>query len=221
MTDRLDDSPQPGSPSSPAEEPSTLNAEPTKPPYVIEGARSARARCKSCRKKIEKGALRLGILVVGPFGPGYMWHHLNCAAGRQYDRLEEAYELEAWKNATDPVKVPTLESLKQLQEKASERRANRKRPPYAERAPSGRSSCKHCGEIIEKNAWRVVLGREVEFGSQVRTAPINVLPAHVPDVLDEPDCTSNADDFAAALKANSGLDEPDLTEVLGAIGPMQ
>ena len=201
--------------------PSLTAEEEEKPPYVIEGARSSRARCKTCRKKIAKGALRLGVLVVGPFGPGYMWHHLNCAAGRQYEKLEEAYRLEAWREATAPPDVPSLESLRQLQEKAADRRANRKYPPYVERAPSGRSSCKHCGQAIEKGAWRVVLGREVEFGSQVRTTPINVLPEHVGAVINEPDCTSNADDFETALTDNSDVSPNELAEVLKTIGSLR
>ena len=200
--------------------PSLTAEEQEKPPYVIEGARSSRARCKTCRKKIAKGGLRLGVLVVGPFGPGYMWHHLNCAAGRLYEKLEEAYRLEAWREAAEPPDVPSLESLRHLQEKAAERRANRKYPPYAERAPSGRSNCKHCGQPIEKGAWRVVLGREVQFGSQVRTAQINVLPEHVVAVLNEADCTSNANDLASTLAENSDISPNELQEVLRAMGPL-
>ena len=69
------------------------------PPYVIEGARSARSKCKTCRKKIDKDVLRIGILIEGPYGTGYMWHHLKCAARRMYDKVEEAYSMEAWKFA--------------------------------------------------------------------------------------------------------------------------
>ena len=29
------------------------------PPYVIEGARSSRSKCKTCRRKIDKDVLRL------------------------------------------------------------------------------------------------------------------------------------------------------------------
>ncbi|MFT4541193.1 MAG: hypothetical protein ACI841_005378 [Planctomycetota bacterium] len=195
--------------------------EEAKPAFIIEGARSARARCKTCRKKIDKGALRLGILVVGPYGPGHMWHHLNCAAGRLFDKVEEAYAVEAWKEAAEEVKVPTLDSLRLLKEKAVEKKAKAKRPPYAERAPSGRSSCKHCSETIEKDAWRIVMGREVQFGNQVRTQPINVLPAHVPEVLTEEDSVSKVDDFHQALEQNSKLEEADLAEVLAEIGPLE
>ena len=79
-------------------------------PYVIEGARSSRSRCKTCRRTIDKGALRIGMLIEGPYGTGYLWHHLRCAARRQFDRVAEAYEAEAWKEAKEaPSKVPELE----------------------------------------------------------------------------------------------------------------
>ena len=72
------------------------------PLYVIEGARSGRSRCKSCRRAISKGALRLGVLIEGPYGKGYLWHHLSCAARHRFDSVEEAYGLEAWKEAKEP-----------------------------------------------------------------------------------------------------------------------
>ncbi|MDH3284344.1 MAG: PARP-type zinc finger-containing protein, partial [Acidobacteriota bacterium] len=83
------------------------------PPYVIENARSGRSRCKTCRRTIDKGALRLGVLIEGPFGAGHMWHHLKCAARKMIDRVEEAYALEAWRQAkTPPESVPDLEQLR-------------------------------------------------------------------------------------------------------------
>ena len=60
--------------------------EPKLAAYVIEGARSSRSRCKSCRRKIDKGVLRIGVLIEGPYGTGYLWHHLRCAARRQFER---------------------------------------------------------------------------------------------------------------------------------------
>ena len=208
---------QPDSEASPDEGP----PEPEKPPYIIEGARSGRARCKTCRKTIDKGALRIGVLVVGPYGPGHMWHHLRCAAGRLFDKVEEAYQAQAWQYAAEKVEVPSLDSLRALKEKSDERKATRKRPPYAERAPSARSTCKHCGEGIEQDAWRIVMGREVQFGNQVRTTPINVLPAHVAEVLAEPESATRVEEFAEALERNSGLSAQELDEVLAEIGALE
>ena len=37
-------------------------------PYKIEAARSSRSKCRTCRKKIDKDLLRIGILLEGPSG---------------------------------------------------------------------------------------------------------------------------------------------------------
>ena len=190
-------------------------------PYVIEGARSSRSRCKTCRRKIETGKLRIGVLIEGPFGTGYLWHHLTCAARRQFERVEEAYGLEAWKAAArPPADVPTLASLRELREQAEEQRRNRRELPYAELAPSGRSRCKHCEEPIEKGTLRVVLAREVVFGRQVRQNPINVHPRCVAAELLAEDCATEAEGFAGALASHSELDPERLAAVLAEVGEL-
>jgi hypothetical protein len=174
------------------------------PPYVIEGARSGRSRCKVCRRAITKDTLRLGVLIEGPYGTGYLWHHLTCAARRKFDSVEEAYEIQAWNEAkTPPEDVPALDELRKIREDAEDRKRSRKPIPHAEHAPSGRSKCKHCDETIEKDTLRVVLGRGVYFGSQVRTSPINVHPRCVASELQAEDCATEAEGFEAALRANS------------------
>ena len=194
--------------------------EPELPPYLIEGARSGRAKCKTCRKAIPKDALRIGIRVEGPFGVGHMWHHLTCAAKRQFAKVEEAYAMEAWQFAKEvPADIPALGDLKELQEEAEKKRKEAKAIPYAELDPSGRAKCKHCGEPLEKGAPRVVLGRAVEFGQQMRTTPINVHPGCVADALQAEDSATEVDGFAEALRTNSkGLDEVVLNSVLEEVG---
>lgn len=195
--------------------------EPELAAYVIEGARSSRSRCKTCRRKIEAGKLRLGVLIEGPFGTGYLWHHLTCAAKRQLERVEEAYAAEAWKAAaTPPDDVPSLESLRELREEADERRRHRRELPYAELAPSGRARCKHCEEPIGKGEPRVVLGREVVFGRQVRTNPINVHPRCVAAEILAQDCATEPEGFADALHAHSELDAAVLAAVLAEVGDL-
>lgn len=195
--------------------------EPELAAYVIEGARSSRSRCKTCRRKIEAGKLRLGVLIEGPFGTGYLWHHLTCAAKRQLERVEEAYAAEAWKAAaTPPDDVPSLESLRELREEADERRRNRRELPYAELAPSGRARCKHCEEPIGKGEPRVVLGREVVFGRQARTNPINVHPRCVAAEILAQDCATEPEGFADALRAHSELDAAVLATVLAEVGDL-
>jgi len=192
------------------------------PPYVIEGARSSRSRCKTCRRKIDQGSLRIGLLIEGPYGTGYLWHHLKCAARRQIERVEEAYELEAWKEAKQPpAKLPELDELRKLQQAADERKKERKTIPYAEADPSGRAKCKHCGETIEKGSMRVILGREVEFGGQVRVGPINVHPRCVAAEMQADDCGTKAEGFEGELRSNSrGVPTERLDAVLVEIGQL-
>jgi len=188
-------------------------AEPQLPPYVIEGARSGRSRCKTCRRAIPKGALRLGILIDGPYGKGYLWHHIGCAARRQFERVEEAYAAEAWNEAKDPpAAVPGLDELRTHAERAEERKKSRKQPPYAEIDPSGRARCKQCNELIEKDSVRVVLGRSVQFGNQVRTAPIQVHPACVPVALQAENNATAPEGLADAVRSASEGVSPDQLE---------
>ena len=189
------------------------------PPYRIEAARSSRSRCRTCRRKIEKDKLRIGVLLEGPYGTGYLWHHLNCAAKRRADDVEAAYEQKAW---DEGLEVPPLEELQKLREKAEKAKAERKEPPYTERAPSGRAKCKHCEELIEKESFRVVLAREVRFGNQIRGNPINVHPKCVAGELRAEDCMTEIDGFADALRQNStGVAEGDMEQVLEQVGELE
>ena len=137
-------------------------------PYIVESARSSRSKCRTCKRKIEKGKLRLGVLLEGPFGTGYLWHHLTCAARRRIEDVEAAYEQQAF---ADGLTVPPLAELQALKEKAEQARAARKEPPYVERAPSGRSTCKHCGEAIAKDATAHRAGR-ARFPSAARSGRV-------------------------------------------------
>lgn len=192
------------------------------PSYVLEGARSSRSRCKVCRRAIQKGTLRLGVLIEGPYGTGYLWHHLTCAARRKFEDVEEAYRQQAWTNAkTPPGRVPELDELQKIRQDAAQRRKDRKPIPHAERAPSGRAKCKLCDQPIEKDSLRVVLGRGVTFGSQVRTAPINVHPRCVAEALAADDCTTEIENFEQALRANSTDVSPEqLDDLVAKIGDL-
>jgi len=193
----------------------TQAAEAPMPAFVIEGARSSRSKCKVCRRRINQGTLRIGFMIEGPYGAGYLWHHLTCAARRRFESVEEAYNVEAWKNAKEPPSnVPELESLRHLREEADERKKNRKNIPYAEIAPSARSHCKHCDVLIEKGSLRIVIGRGVYFGSQVRTAPINVHPECVAAAIKSEDCTTEVEGFADALRGNTADLEAERVDAL-------
>ena len=200
------------------DEPKPDDAEEELAAYVIEPAKSARSKCRSCRKKIDKGVTRLGVLVDGFYGPGYSWNHVKCLAKKDISKVEEAYEL----LDLDPEwKLPTLEALRKEAAKADEKKKEKKLAPYAERAPTGRSKCKHCGEGIDKGAWRVAILREVEFGNQVRAGPINVHAACVGEALLAPDCRTEPEGFEEALRTNSRLPDDEVDEALGEIGPVE
>ena len=197
----------------PEEEPEDL------PPYVIENARSGRSKCKTCQRKIDAAVLRIGVLVDGRFGQGYMWHHLNCGAKRLMDQVEEAYEQESWANAKvppDPEDLPTLEKLREIAAKAEVEREKKEKEkkviPYAEIAPSNRSKCKQSGELIPKGAVRIVLGMQAHFGNQVRTSAYAVLPAYLEQALMEPDMGTEEEGLAEALRENSRDIDPDSLE---------
>ena len=144
--------------------------------------------------------MRLGIQIGGRYGTGYVWHHLSCAARRQLER------------------VPSIETLRRLHEAGEVRRQQRPALPCAERAPSGRSTCKHCEAPIERGRFRVVLGRQRRFGRQVRTAPINVHPGCVWDALRAEDCATERPGFAQALRANSRMETAEVEAILNQIG---
>jgi hypothetical protein len=187
-------------------------------PLMIEEARSSRSRCRTCRRKIDKGKLRIGILLEGPYGTGYLWHHLTCAAKKRLEDVENAYATKAHEQGLE---LPPLDELRKLKEKAEEAKATKREAPYAERAPSGRSKCKHCGEAIEQGAFRVALLREVRFGNQVRGGPITVHPRCVAAELRAEDCMTEVDGFEDALRANTpDLSEADAAELLAQIGEL-
>ena len=189
------------------------------PPYKIEPARSSRSGCKGCRRKIAKDALRLGVMIEGPFGAGYLWFHLNCAAKRRPEDLEEAYAQQAWPEGCE---VPPIEELRKLADVAAKEKAEKKEPPYGELAPSGRSKCKQCGETIDKGTVRVVLSREVHFYNQVRSGPINVHPACVQAALDAEDNATETDSFEAFFRQRTeGIDAALIDETLSRIGPVE
>lgn len=192
--------------------------EPVLAPYLIEPARSSRSKCKTCRRPISKDSLRLGVRIDGPFGPGYLWHHINCAARRQMERLEEAYRLQCWDQGVTP---PSMDDLRKLVEKADRKKREQKSVPYTESAPSGRSHCKRCGQLIRKGDQRVALLRKVEFYGQVRHGPVLVHPECVLAEIGTDDSATDASTMAADLRANSlGVSPEDIEAVIARIGAL-
>jgi hypothetical protein len=171
---------------------------------TIEVAKTGRARCRTCKQAIEKGALRFGEEVTSAFtdGPQQQWHHLACAAARKPAPVRAALDAFAGE-------VPDREGIEKL---LAEGDAKIKAFPYAERAPTGRSKCLQCEAPIEKGAWRVAIEREVEVMGATRMSAGYLHPACVGE--------HQGDEVGETVLANSkGLSEAErgeLREQLGA-----
>lgn len=169
--------------------------------HIIEAAKSGRASCRTCKKPIAKGDLRLGEEVPNQFDEGNMthvWHHLACAAKKKPGPLKAALE-------TTDVDVPNkAELLKQI-----EAAAKTEKPttfPYAERAPTGRSSCMVCSESIPKGELRVAVEREVDTGSFMTKGAGYLHPACAMEHVEE-----DVEEFFKKVKDHSpGLEPADL-----------
>jgi hypothetical protein len=161
--------------------------------HIIEVAKSGRASCRTCKKPIAKGELRFGEEVPNQFAAGEMthqWHHLECAAKKKPGPLKAALE-------TTTVDVPNKDALLATIADA----AKHVKPstfPYAERAPTGRSTCMQCSEAIPKGELRVAVEREVDTGSFV-TKGAGYL--HARCALEHE--SVEVDPFFTTLKANS------------------
>jgi hypothetical protein len=142
-------------------------------PHVIEPATSGRAGCRGCGGRIAAGELRFGERLPNPFaddgGEMTHWFHPACGAFRRPEPFLEAL-------SAAEVPVPDRE---RLEREARLGVAHHRLPRLnvAERAPSGRATCRACRQKIEKNAWRFSLvyhedGRFVPSGFvHVRCAP--------------------------------------------------
>src|SRR5690349_3773872 len=99
----------------------------------IEEAKSGRASCRTCKKTIAKGELRLGVEAANAFGdtPSMQWHHLACAAAKLPAELGEALK----EYAGD---VPDRAALEQTMADAiAKGHAKPGGFPYVDRAPTG------------------------------------------------------------------------------------
>jgi ribosomal protein L37AE/L43A len=129
----------------------------------IETAATGRAKCRACKKPIEKGSLRFAESAPNPMTEGETKHYFHplCAAERRSERmlafLESHAEAIEGRDALVAaaalgVSQPRLQRLGQV-----------------ERASSGRATCRHCRETIAKGALRVALqpmeeGRPTSWG---------------------------------------------------------
>jgi Poly(ADP-ribose) polymerase and DNA-Ligase Zn-finger region len=123
--------------------------------HILEPATTARAQCRACGRKIEKGELRFGEKRENAFGEGEstLWFHPACAA---YSRPAQFLEL------LNEQPNETLEYLR-VTAQAGVDNERLTRAGKADRAPTGRANCRHCHQPIEKGSWRLGLMFFEEF----------------------------------------------------------
>jgi len=184
---------------------------------VIEEAKSGRASCRTCRKPIAKGELRLGVETQTQFSdaPSLQWHHLPCAAGKLPAELRAAL-------AEYAGEVPGRAELDAAMEQADKKAAARPAAhPYADHAPTGRAKCMQCGEPIEKGAFRIAVERELEIGGNATRGTGYMHPGCVVANLENASGTLGAggslEDLIEGLRANSRLTEAELDGVIADI----
>jgi poly [ADP-ribose] polymerase len=175
---------------------------------VIEEAKSGRASCRTCRKSIAKGELRLGVETQTQFSdtPSMQWHHLLCAATKLPDELKAAL---AEFSGTVPNRAEIDAALEQAVRKAAAKPAAF---PYADHAPTGRAKCMQCGEPIEKAALRVAVERELEVAGNATRGAGYLHPRCVAENLEN--VGGSLDEMIEGLRANSRLPEDELDGVI-------
>lgn len=179
---------------------------------VIEEAKSGRASCRTCKKAIAKGELRLGIEVQTQFSdtPSLAWHHAMCAAAKLPAELKEAL-------AAYPGEVPNRAELDQAMDEAI--RKGGAKPggfPYADRAPTGRAKCMQCDEAIEKGSYRVAVEREIDTGTVTTRGAGYLHPRCVAENLEN--VGGSVEDLTEGLRKNSRIPPEDLDAILAEIG---
>ena len=178
---------------------------------VIEEAKSGRASCRTCKKPIAKGELRLGIETQTQFSdaPSLQWHHLPCAAAKHPDELRAAL-------AEYPGEVPGRAELDAAMEEAAKKASAKATGlPHVERAPTGRARCLQCEQAIEKASFRVAVERELEIGGNVTHGAGYLHPACVAENLAA--TGGSLAGLIEGLRANSKLSEDELDGVIADI----
>ena len=174
-------------------------------PNEIERAKSGRAKCRKCREKIEKDEFRFGYEVSGEFGDTIQWYHLKCAA----EKIPVDFE-STLKDFSG--QIPDRDELLAV----IEQNRGKQKPttyPYAELAPSGRSSCLVCSEKIDKGDIRVAVQREIDAGGFARQGAGYLHPKCAMQYEDIPD------DLGSQLEENSlSLSANELADLIEELG---
>ena len=124
--------------------------------HVIEAATSGRAKCRGCGQRIDKGSVRFGEQVENPYNDGVamLWFHPPCGAFKRPEPFLEA--LSKTEANEPPTHIEDRDTLVAAANRGVEHR-RLTRLDAVEHAASGRASCRHCRERIDKGALRIKL----------------------------------------------------------------
>ena len=176
----------------------------------IEEAKSGRVSCRTCKKAIGKGELRLGVEVASQFSDATVqWHHLACAAEKLPVELKEGL-------ASYEGDVPDRAALEATME-ATLAKGNAKPGglPHVDHAPTGRAKCVTCGEPIAKGSLRVAVESEIDTGAMVTKGARYLHPGCAKAHFFEIDGGLTA--LVVGVRANSRLPEAELGAAVAAI----
>jgi hypothetical protein len=131
--------------------------------HRIEMSPSARAGCRGCKAKIEKGVLRFAEEFQSTFseeGTSFRYWHLGCAAKKLPNEVSALL-------GTFEGDVPDKAAIEATIAEAAKKGGKGVNAPlpHADHAPTGRAKCMHCREAIAKGALRVGVERELETGN--------------------------------------------------------
>jgi hypothetical protein len=179
---------------------------------VIEEAKSGRAACRTCKKPIGKGELRLGVEQVTQFSdtPSMQWHHLLCAAAKLPAELKASLDEFS---GTVPNRGELDKAMADALKKGNAKPAGF---PYIDRAPTGRAKCMQCEEPIAKDSFRVAVEREIDTGSMVTRGAGYLHPTCVDGNLEN--TGGSKEELLTGIRANSRLAGNDLDAVIAEIG---
>jgi len=181
----------------------------------IEEAKSGRASCRTCKKTIDKGALRLGVEAANSFGdtPSMQWHHVLCAAAKLPAELKEALTAFTASGGDVPNRAELDNAMADAYAKGNAKPGGF---PYTDRAPTGRAKCMECGEAIAKDSFRVAVEREIEVGAQVQRGAGYLHPRCV--VANLENIGGDKDEMILGITNNSRIPDADLATVVSEIG---
>jgi hypothetical protein len=179
---------------------------------VIEEAKSGRASCRTCKKTIGKGELRLGVEVQTQFSdtPSLAWHHVLCAAAKLPVELKEAL-------AAYDGEVPNRAELDKAMDDAI--RKGGAKPagfPYVDHAPTGRAKCMQCSEAIAKGSLRVAVEREVDTGSFATRSAGYLHPRCVAENLEN--VGGSLEELVDGVRKNSRISPEELDAAVAEVG---